>query len=115
MSWFSKAIDRSVKAALDEKIADVLAKALPTVVAQVMEKGFIEKPDRPLTRIGYLWAFALAMEKKWPDVDHYTAAKWCEEEHTMAGVTIGQEGYEWTARAAQKQVNEYVAAYGEAA
>lgn len=115
MSWLSKAIDRSVKEAVLETIEKSLPAVIDKMIYRAMEKGFREKPDRPLTPVGYVWAFALAMEKKWPDVGHATAVRWCKEEYAMAGVTIGQDGYEWTARTAQQQVNEYVAAYGEAA
>lgn len=99
-----KIVSREINRALD--------RLLPAAIERHLRKIFAEKPDMPLNKAGFGWAFYLAIKDIWPDVDHKTASKWVAD---YVDVPVGEPGYDWTPRAAKEMAALFAQEYGETA
>jgi hypothetical protein len=89
-----------------------LEKRIPSLVEEIMIKGFSSHPNRELTKIGFEWAFYLAMRDHWPTVGRATSTAWLWD---YLSTDYGVDGYCWTAASARELAETYVMEFGEAA
>jgi hypothetical protein len=107
MFWLRKA----VKDAVEKTVRSELDRVLPGMTEAYMKKRFKDRPNEPLSPIGFTWAFVFELERWWKGVPRKEAAKWLRE---YMDVPIGTEGYIWTAAAAEELAREYASEFGEA-
>lgn len=86
-----------------------LDRVLPGLVVGHLKKRFKDEPNKPLSAVGFTWAFALEIQRWWPNVPHKTAAEWLRE---YLDVPFGSDGYIWTAAAAEELAREYISECG---
>ncbi|WAJ27120.1 hypothetical protein [Antarcticirhabdus aurantiaca] len=87
-------------------VATVLADAIDDVILSALER----RPDRELSTVGFILAFARELRKTWPDVTDKQAAEWLRG---YLDVKIGTPGHDWTYGGAAHLAREYIAEYGE--
>lgn len=106
--WVRKEVEKTFPQAMKKALDD----ALPRLVHDQMRKLFREKPDQPLTEVGFNWALAFALQEFWPDVPNQEAVRWLRE---YIEVPHGHPDYAWSYSAAQQIAAEYVNEVGEVA
>lgn len=103
---------RTIQQIVETGAEKALERVLPSLVESCLASSFRRNPHKQLTKVGFMWALALYFENSWPDMGRANAiscARDCLE------VPHGTPGYDWSAASAKEMVEEYVAAYGEAA
>lgn len=112
-SWLMKrVIHDTIENYVRDKVPKILDARLPSIIKEHLAKRFADEPDLSLTKAGFYWAFAIAIQCLWPDVTNETAARWLED---YLPAPVGTAGYDWTPRAAGELAKSYVAEFGEAA
>jgi hypothetical protein len=107
LNWlFRRKIEESVSVA----IAQAIDRRLPAIIEDILADRFKNRPDDPLSEVGFNWAFALSLREFWPDVSNADAVRFLRE---YIEVPYGTDGYDWTPSAARLIATEYVNEVGE--
>ena len=113
-SWGRKAAEGALRKAIPGMVKEVFEKELdrrlPGIIEEILADRFKNRPDDPLSEVGFNWALALALREKWPAVPKQEAVRWLRE---YIEVPYGHKDYDWTPSAAKLIANEYVNEFGE--
>lgn len=108
----TKPLNETIREVVAETISKALDEIMPAMIDAQMRKSFKDRPNQPLTEVGFNWALALALRDIWPDVSNKEAVKWLRE---YIEVPYGHKDHDWTAAAAETIAREYANEVGEVA
>ncbi|MBY3434799.1 hypothetical protein [Rhizobium laguerreae] len=107
-----KVFERDLPQIVSQSVERCLDERLPAIIEDVLAKKFKERPDQPLSEVGFNWALALALRSYWPEVSNKEAVRWLRD---YIEVPHGHPDYCWSPSAAQTIASEYVNEVGEIA
>lgn len=107
---FASAIKRAFDEAFPNAVERALDKVLPGIVEVTLRDRFRDAPDKPLSRVGFEWAFYFGIKRYWTNVSRADTTPWLWE---YLDTPYGNPEYSWTARDAEDLAKEYVCEFGE--
>jgi hypothetical protein len=105
-------LKQSIPAMERSEIDRQLDQRLPSIIEDILADRFKNRPDNPLSEVGFNWALALSLRALWPNVTNAEAVRWLRE---YIDTPHGAAGYDWTPSAAKLIAYEYVNEVGEVA
>ena len=107
-----KVLERELPTMVKAEFERQLDLRLPSIIEDILRDRFRDRPNDPVSELGFNWALALSLRAYWPDVSNQDAVRWLRE---YIEVPYGHSDYDWSPAAAQLIAKEYVEELGEVA